>query len=85
MLIVAVVICAVLYILYSTAGYLALFVLVCTRGIVLVISVAQRFLMGCVLSGVQRSGTGPERLSVNRVLGELFGILPNVDGRAMTM
>ncbi len=52
MLIVAVIICTILYNLYSAAGYLALFVLICTRGIVSIIAVAQSSLIRCILNEV---------------------------------
>ncbi len=85
MLIVTLVVCAILYILYQAAGYLALLILTCTKGNALITAVAKKSLMEHVLSGVQRSGMDPGRLSANHVFEMLFGIPPNVDAWVMTI
>ena len=83
-LVVAVVVCVVLYVLYAPAGYLALFILVCSRGVAVMSAVAQKRLLARLVGSVERSQTGAGGIS-GKVLTFLFGIPPNVDARVVSM
>lgn len=83
-LIIAAVVCVVLYVAYVPAGYLALFVLVCSRGVAVMAAVVQRRLLAWLVGSVERSQTR-SRGFTGRMLSLLFGIPPNIDARAVRM
>lgn len=84
MLMVSIVVCVVLYVLYPVAGYLALFILVCGRGVAVMSYLAQKRLLAGLVGSVERSQTGSGGV-IGRVLTFLFCIPPNVDARVVRM
>lgn len=84
MVVVAVVVTVALYLIYQPAGHLALFVLICSRGVAEMSAIAQRRLLSWLVGVVERSQTGAHGFS-GSVLSFILGIPKNIDARVVRM
>ena len=82
---VAAVACLVIFLLSPTWGYIALYTLVCTRGIAQFSASLQRRLIGPTVETVMCSSIRPEKRPIDRLAQFVFRISGNVDTRVMSM
>lgn len=83
--IVVAVICVVAFLLSHTAGYILLFVLVCTRGAAVMSAVLQRWLLPGTLRAVSVSGVRAKPTFVDHLVRFVFGIPSSTDTRVASM
>lgn len=78
-------VCIVAFVLSREAGYILLFVLVCTRGAAVMAAVAQRRMFPVAAKAVTRSGSRPKKGFGDHLVRFVFGIQPNTDTRVSDM
>ena len=83
--IVVAVICVVLYVVHPIAGILAVYILVCTRGIAVMTSMLQKRLFPKVVDATISSGIGGKRSVSDRLAQFVFGIPSNIDTRVLRL
>lgn len=81
--IVIVLICVILYVVSPTAGIIAVYLLVCTRGIAVMASILQKRALPTVLDGIGRSRLAGRRSAGERLAQFVFGIPSNIDTRVL--
>ena len=81
--IIVAVICIVLYVLHPIAGMVAVFLLVCTRGVAVMTSIVQKRTFPTVVDIVGRSGLTGKRSVPEHLAQFVFGIPSNIDTRVI--